>query len=430
MHLVTRNCNTAFTELVSLFDRCDPAKAKGVYDKDWGQKPVTVVRKPSRNGDVLMIDEPVVITYTHPSEMCLFNAARDVNPTALLYEALWMLAGRNDVAPLTYYTKQFKEYSDDGKTLNGAYGYRWRHAPFDKGKDGKTYYTYEPKEYGTDQLDVIVNHLRADPNSRRAVLTMWNVEDDLLKIGLKTTTPLKDENNPGYRGTMETVAGASRDVCCNLNVMFAVRDNPICEPDGACRRGDNCWTHSVWEDGSLTPRRKLLDITVTNRSNDLVWGLLGANYVTFSVLQSYMAARLGVGVGRYHHMTNNLHCYGWNWKPNEWLADITAGYDSIDVASRIHGDGGIKTVPLVRDPEAFEREIKDFVECNHGAIVSDQVWAEPFLQDVARPMCRAYFEHKSGNTTAASEWATRIKADDWRLAATAWLKRRQERAKA
>jgi hypothetical protein len=38
-------------------------------------------------------------------------------------------------------------------------------------------------------------------------------------------------------------------------------------------------------------------MTVTNRSNDLCWGMLGANYVHFTILQEYLAARLGV-VGR------------------------------------------------------------------------------------------------------------------------------------
>src|SRR5215510_914392 len=74
--------------------------------------------EPSRYGEVIAVPEPVLLTYTHPWERVLFNAARDANPFALLYEALWMLAGRNDVAPLAYYTKRFREFSDDGETLN------------------------------------------------------------------------------------------------------------------------------------------------------------------------------------------------------------------------------------------------------------------------------------------------------------------------
>jgi hypothetical protein len=46
------------------------------------------------------------------------------------------------------------------------------------------------------------------------------------------------------------------------------------------------------------PRRKL-DMTVFNRSNDMVWGAYGANAVHFSILQEYIACALGLKVGAY-----------------------------------------------------------------------------------------------------------------------------------
>jgi hypothetical protein len=92
-----------------------------------------------------------------------------------------MLAGRNDVATVAYYAKQMREYSEDGKTLNGAYGYRWRNQLVNVYEHG------DPTWQHVDQLDVLVAHLKADPTSRRAVLQMWNVEDDLLKIGTRAT---------------------------------------------------------------------------------------------------------------------------------------------------------------------------------------------------------------------------------------------------
>jgi thymidylate synthase len=169
-----------------------------------------------------------------------------------------MLAGRNDVDSVAYYAKQMREYSDDGKTLNGAYGYRWRKAKTNvlgSGVDDGIVYDE------IDQLAVIVNHLKAQTESRRAVLQMWNVEDDLLKIG----------------SDLDFMRGKeSKDVCCNLSVMFAVRKVNT----GPGDYGDEY--------------RSYLDMTVTNRSNDLIWGLLGANFVHFTILQEYMAARLGV----------------------------------------------------------------------------------------------------------------------------------------
>lgn len=259
MHLHTRNVNTAFKTLVAGF------RGKPPYDTD-GMKPFSdkcwanVVRRNSRNGPVLVIDEPVTITYSHPTERVLFNQARDANPFMHLYESLWMLAGRNDVAPLAYYAKNFLNYSDDGKTLNGAYGYRWRHAERYEWSNPTDLYRSE----NVDQLKILIDHLKADPTSRRAVLQMWNVEDDLLKIGLKEITT---EANKQYR----TFSPPSRDVCCNLSVMFSLREivtnnvgkmSAAALESGAREEVTNC----------------VLDMTVTNRSNDLVWGCLGSDY--------------------------------------------------------------------------------------------------------------------------------------------------------
>jgi hypothetical protein len=292
----------------------------------------------------------------------LFNSARDVNPFGTLYESLWMLAGRNDVAPLAYYTKQFLEYSDDGRTLNGAYGDRWRN-------------TATRLEGGIDQLGWLTRHLRDNPNSRRAVLQMWNTRDDLLKI---------DE---------------SKDVCCNLSVAIAVRDGAI-------------------------------DVTVFNRSNDLVWGLLGANYVTFCVLQEYLAARMGARVGRYHHVTNDLHVYDWNWKPEEWL-----GCEAGEARRQYHAD--VRTVPLVCDPAVFEAELPQLVEHWSGKLdvhdaLADGVgtrWTEPFLRDVADPLFAAFACHKARHYHDAFTILAESEgmADDWRVAAEQWLTRRAKK---
>lgn len=397
MHLKTRNVNTAFRTLVSLFSNG--------YSR--GEIAVDVVHKPSRNGEVLMIEEPVIVTFTHPRERVLFNAARDANPFFHLYEALWMLAGRNDVAPVAYYAKNMLNYSDDGTTLNGAYGYRWR-----KANDPEDYYS----PVYIDQLKVLISHLRADPNSRRAVLQMWNVEDDLLKIGggeCKKCDNLRI-NKIAYKGAVaiECEHGydvcpkcdkckhctGSKDVCCNLSVCFSIRDSDEVK-------------------GVLLPPRKYLDMTVFNRSNDLVWGMLGANVVHFSFLQEYIAAHLGVGVGVYNQVTNNLHVYLNNFKPEEWLADVSYPYPNSHSAPW-------RLMPLVSDHKTFDNEVSQFIECNYGSIVGDQVWKEPFLRDVARRACRAFFEHKSGNKERSLEWADKIAADDWRIACTEWIKRR------
>jgi thymidylate synthase len=65
-------------------------------------------------------------------------------------EALWIVAGRRDLAFLTQYNKKMAEYSDDGFTLYGAYGPRY-----------------------VAQRDYVVNKLLEDRDTRQATLTLW-----------------------------------------------------------------------------------------------------------------------------------------------------------------------------------------------------------------------------------------------------------------
>lgn len=438
MHLTTRNVNTAFKTIVDGFATKYTIHGKtpfGSHMEPGGTEWANIMSKSSRNGPVLMIEEPVTITYTHPKERVLFNQARDANPFFHLYEALWMLAGRNDVAPLAYYAKNMLNYSDDGKTLNGAYGYRWRHAVSGCNynlEDGEQSHDYEE----VDQLAILVNHLKADPTSRRAVLQMWNVEDDLLKIG-KDECPncpspavaadggFKHGQHVEYKAGVKHVVDCrvcggtglnpgSKDVCCNLSVMFSLRREyvpKVAVPGGPGRGFFN-----------------LLDMTVTNRSNDMIWGMLGANFVHFSFLQEYVAARLGAEVGKYHHFTNNLHVYETNWEPEAWL----------DKFESDHGYGetqdNITLFPLIKDPVTFEKELPIFI-AHHSVLCRESLasfggwytYTEPFFKDVAHPMLMAFFHHKTNREyDPALKACSMIKADDWRIAATQWITKRQK----
>lgn len=384
MHLSTRNVNTAFQMYV-----------QGIHDGSLQTR-----QEKTRNGPVLQIDEPVMTTYEKPLERVLFNQGRDCNPFMHVYEAMWMLAGRNDVSPLAYYAPQVKNYSDDGETFNGAYGYRWRHANTGHVKDkagnvsfhGVDSYTPEEKWrveirncWQEDQLDVIVKHLKKKPNSRRVNLQMWNVEDDLLKID------------------------TGKDVCCNTNVYFSLRELI----NGADDKYDR--------DRGARPKVFVLDMTVCNRSNDLVWGMLGANIVHFSFLQEYLACRLGVEVGRYIQFSNNLHVYTENnsgFHPEKWLANSEDLYTVSPATNMVH-------VPLVRDPVMFDREVKEFVELNRRELDDETLWVEPFFTLVAQPMCNAFHRHKARDYASALAWCSEIHATDWRVAATQWIIKRR-----
>lgn len=394
MEFNCRNVNDAFRDLIREFDLG-----------------INVDQNTSRNGPVLVLDEPVTMKYRQPRERVLLNPARDANPFFHLYEALWMLAGRNDVAGPSYYARQMKEYSDDGRTLNGAYGYRWR-------KAGHTIHTGEPHpeaqsaptwETSVDQLSVLINHLRAQPNSRRAVLQMWNVEDDLLKIGFTTGAP---------DGDMDSL---SKDVCCNLSVMFSLRESSAVANLSALNLSAE---EKARRWGTVS---RALDMTVTNRSNDLVWGMLGANYVHFSFLQEYIACALGAEVGRYYHFTNNLHVYTEGlsgWKPDEWLAGCTSIYPATEE----------ETVRLYSSPdqrETFDRECGEFVTSHDGTVPWDETadaYSLPFFRLVAYPMMSAFRSWKlHRDYRAAYTAADRVASPDWRQAAFTWLDNRKKK---
>ena len=360
MHLTYDGVNTAFREIVT-----------GIFTSR-----IPTTERPSRNGPVLQVDGPVIVTYTEPQRRILFNQARDANPFFHLYESLWMLAGRNDVKPLAYYVDNVRQYSDNGKTFNGAYGRRWRYATgeYDPACG------WPPLEF--DQLTVIIEHLHKKPESRRAVLSMWTPLNDLLEID------------------------RSKDVCCNTHAYFAIDKN-----------------------GKL-------EMTVCNRSNDLIWGMLGTNVVHFSFLQEYLAGWLGVGVGCYHQMTNNLHVYtegNSGWKPKEWLAEYTRDMHSphqFEYGALVPSENLIRLTTNLPDrmtrPE-FDEICGRFVEANRmgDEVTANTFWNVPFLDRVAQPMCHAFHMHRQRDYFAAEHWARQILAPDWGYAAITWIAKRR-----
>ncbi|MCG8431705.1 MAG: thymidylate synthase, partial [Candidatus Omnitrophica bacterium] len=254
-------------------------------------------------------------------------------------------------------------------TFNGAYGYRWRTAWQGAKGEGTPF---------ADQLERIIRHLSDNPESRRAVLQMWNVEDDLLKI---------DD---------------SKDVCCNLSAMFSIRSELTGFLDG----------------------KTFLDMTVTNRSNDLIWGTLGANVVHFSFLQEYIAGRLGISMGKYYHFTNNLHVYKelWDENANKWVNPYvtprTQHDPPLDYTDRHRG-----RVQLCLKDKWFDEELPTFVDSLLET--TERSWHNPFLHCVAWPMKLAFNAHKRRNYNLALDCCQAIMADDWKQEATRWITQRK-----
>ena len=56
-------------------------------------------------------------------------------------------------------------------------------------------------------------------------------------------------------------------------------------------------------------RNNRLDLIVRMRSNDLIWGASAVNIFNYTFMQEYVAAILGLEVGNYYHISDNLHYY-------------------------------------------------------------------------------------------------------------------------
>jgi thymidylate synthase len=76
-----------------------------------------------------------------------------------LGELLWYLAGSNRLDFIEYYLRRYREESEDGKTIHGAYGPR----------------LFNSK--GQDQIRNVLDLLRSKPTSRRAVIQIFDAAD-------------------------------------------------------------------------------------------------------------------------------------------------------------------------------------------------------------------------------------------------------------
>lgn len=166
-----------------------------------------------------------------------------------------------------------------------------------------------------------------------------------------------------------------------------------------------------------------LNLTVANRSNDMIWGAYGANVVQFSMLQEYIAGQLGCGVGWYTQMSNNAHIYPDTDVAKRLLAvrGVTA-YDPYDC-----GVDYDVVVPyplgVANNPPAWEADLKLFMYSHETS-----EFTMPFFKYVAKPMQRAHLCYRVGDLYGAHEEAQHIQASDWRLACCQWINRRITKA--
>lgn len=316
--------------------------------RDFTYDHVGVAYRASRNGECISVLEPVTTIYTDPRKRVLLNVERDPNPFFHLFESLWMLAGRNDVEFVSYFVKRMQEFSDDGKTLHGAYGWRWM-----------SFFT-------SDQIENVISTLSKDPTSRRCVVTMWDP----------------------YRDPIKAKAGG-KDVPCNTQIYFDVRDG------------------------------KRLNMSVTCRSNDAIWGAYGANVVHFSVLMEYVLLSLRLNghpyleMGKYAHFSHDMHVYTDHYAPSK-LRDIQQ-------APVIQARPCVPLFDSISEQRFFLHDLKSLDALTKG-VVRSGTFKSHYFNEIVVPMLRVWLHRREADLD-------KIKCPGWAAGAYVWLHNRKEKHK-
>jgi thymidylate synthase len=352
----------------------------------------------------------VTTVYERPQERVLFSAIRDANPFLHLMESLWMLAGRDDVAFLNRFVSDFgARFGEADGRLHGAYGHRWR------------------RSLGLDQLDEVVKKLKANSADRQAVVQMW----DAALPGTRERFLGSAKFVPGGVDTAIDDTGSNdlrgdwKDRPCNTHVYLRIRDEHQTFID------ETAAMSGILE--SDTRVSKVLDITVCCRSNDIIWGAYGANAVHFSVLQEYLAARIGVGVGRYYQVSNNFHAY------EATIDQLRIRYGG----GRIQHDPGLKGLllnledqrygserlapqPLVDDTESFDLEVQAVLDWYENGMRTALGLENPFLTETVMSALLTHTAFKEKDWGVCRARLQSIDAPDWRAAMTEWIERRRK----
>lgn len=121
----------------------------------------------------LLVKELIGYQYTiDMNNPVLSLPSRKMNYAFMFGEAAWICSGSNWLDDLTPYMKRYKDFSDDGVFLNGAYGVKV-----------------------IEQVAYVADTLQRDRDSRQAVINIWR-------------------ERPAQ----------SKDIPCTINMQFFIRD--------------------------------------------------------------------------------------------------------------------------------------------------------------------------------------------------------------
>jgi thymidylate synthase len=235
----------------------------------------------------------VLLELQHPRARLSRTETRG-RPFSCLGEYLWYLSGGNRLEFIRYYIPAYDKETEDGKTIYGGYGSRL----FD--------------QRGHDQMRNVIDLLAVSPESRRAVIQLFNAED---------------------------IARRHKEVPCTCTLQFLLR-------------------------------RKRLHLLTTMRSNDAYIGL-PHDVFCFTMLQEVVARTLGVELGTYEHFVGSLHLYDDDRRAAQQYLD-EAVQSTILMPSMPLGDPW----PSLRKVLDAECRIRHGAELDASAWGVDAYWAD------------------------------------------------------
>lgn len=293
---------------------------------------------PSRDGDTLEI-----LGYSARlaslDKTFLFNPIRRACPAYGAAEFLWYLSGTRNIGTVVAYAPQYVRFvsgpEDDGVNAHGAYGYRWQEGLGVPAGRSRTEFPAEfwrkmswkdPKlclDTDVGQLHALIWLLKNKPDSRQAIMSMWEPNDLFCAI-----------------------RGGNFDIPCTLSLNFLIRDGK-------------------------------LNLTATMRSND-VW--LGTPYdvFCFTALQRLIAEVLEIPTGWYQHNVMSMHLYARNVKK---ASEVRAGSKyTIAPCTFTPHRGLMKFMDLINDAVALEFHIRRIKAYNR--VIEEKFGVGSFLEQL------------------------------------------------
>lgn len=258
--------------------------------------------------------------------------------------------------------------------------------------------------FGVDQIQGAIDELYRDPTTRRVVIGHWD--------------PIKDT-------WLENIT-KGKDIPCNTHLYLQIVDHK-------------------------------LELTICNRSNDIMWGMLGANVFHFSFLQEFVATALGIPMGRMHQFSTNPHLYTEIWPesmlhrmleqhPHITVYTQRAALQSCDPKRVALGpvtmmdsltpyEGKPRQIPLTGQStdwyphhfrEAAAYLLKDPLTIRFEEEASRDPIAAYYFSTVAQPVLKAWAHHKKRDYAEAKQEIQKCHQADLREACWSWLHRARD----